>query len=57
MCRTLLKMRITCKQKCMRIVDREMGNCSVSKVEIISLALTWLMVLRSALKMHDQLLS
>ena len=50
-------MRITCKQKCMRIVDREMGNCSVSKVEIISLALTWLMVLRSALKMHDQLLS
>ena len=32
----------------------EIARCSVYKVEIISLAFKWLLVLRSAIKMCDQ---
>ena len=51
-CMADLKMRINCKQKC----DRSLRNagCSISKVEIISLGFKWLIVLRSAIKTHDQ---
>ena len=54
---TVLKVRITCKQKCDRnvyelwIADT---RCSVYRVEIISLAFKWLIVLRSAIKSRDQ---
>ena len=54
---TVLKMRITCKQKCDR---NDYVNCgwrnvhrSIYKLEI-SLALKWLIVLRLAVKMCDQ---
>ena len=53
-------MRITCKDKRDQNVlyancDLWNARCSISKVEIISLAFKWLMVLRSAIKMHDQM--
>ena len=55
MCVTVLKMRITCKQKCDQNVCESWNvRCAVYKVEIISLAFQWLIVLRSAIKTRDQ---
>ena len=56
---TVLKMRLTCKQKCDRDVSAAncgLWNmrCSIYKVEIISLACRWLIVRISAIKTRDQ---
>ena len=51
----VLKMCITCKQKCDRnVCELWITFCSVYKVETISVAFNWLIVLRSALRTCDQ---
>ena len=58
MCIRVLEMHITCKQIWTKMyVNRISRNacCSVYKLEIISLALKWIIVLRSAIKMRDHM--